>query len=409
MEERARAVLARLLVEPDASLRGARRELVERVRYGQEPALRHELAEHYRALGVPDQAARWGIVEPGWARASEVRALRRTLLASIAEPHDHLGLGQHEPLPPGLEDLALPELDARGGSGSGGVWLVAALLAAVWSCTSGILGLLEIARGGRPDHWTMLSGLDAGAFFAVALWWAVRAAADPQPSAHDRALAAALRSRADRLRGWERRNAERAIVDWAVWGAVPPAVTSSARSWLVEEARRWGDRAGAARWGISQPGGTTAVERDALTAVLARRDDPVEGFVQWTRRPWAAPFSTEELAVLRAAGAVEADIDAALRADSEHTPMPALARWSAAPAILALALAVGALVLGAFDEGTTVESLAKVAFAAVPALLSISLASGMAGAGAIGLRAAGGIVAAGLALSAVAAAVVASA
>lgn len=57
--------------------------LKERVRRRPvERTARQALAEHYRAMGAPDQAGRWGIAVPGWTTATERDRLARMLAAS---------------------------------------------------------------------------------------------------------------------------------------------------------------------------------------------------------------------------------------------------------------------------------------------------------------------------------------
>ncbi|MET4100243.1 hypothetical protein ABIB37_002480 [Agrococcus sp. UYP10] len=401
MEDRLDDVLAQLLVEPDAALRAARRALVQRVRWQGDPALRRELAEHYRALGALDQAARWGIVETGWARASELRALRLTLIAEgPSAVRDYLGLRRDDPVPPAVADLALPPQDADRSDADGCLSLVIALIAGAWALGSLLMALLDIARGDRPQTWMLVSGLVAAACCALAVWGIARAETR-FTTARDAAISDADRAAIERLQGRERRTAERAAVGTAMWAGSPLGDSARSRQWLVDEARRWGDRAGAARWGLLVEGLSTGPERDALVAVLRRGDDPVEALARLSRRPWDLPFSRDELDVLRRAGADDARVAAFHTVDAPHVRIRWLGRCSAPLAIAAVALPLVAVVVGALVDDPVAAVAARAALVAVPTLLSASLVCALAGDGQISRRAMLGLTAAGVGLSAV--------
>lgn len=96
--------------------------------------LRAGFANHYRTRGVRSQAARWGIVTPGWSTPEEVRELRHWLLGRFRgddEVRQLLFLPSDHPLPPEVADLADPAFRSRGRervTGSGWCALLAAML-----------------------------------------------------------------------------------------------------------------------------------------------------------------------------------------------------------------------------------------------------------------------------------------
>lgn len=112
--------------------------------------LRAGFANHYRTRGVRSQAARWGIVTPGWSTPEEVRELRHWLLGRFQgddEVRQLLCLPAHHPLPPEVADLADPAFRSRGRERVTGAAGCASFVVMVF------LGLLVIGTAVNAAGW----------------------------------------------------------------------------------------------------------------------------------------------------------------------------------------------------------------------------------------------------------------
>ncbi|MDQ1135354.1 hypothetical protein QE410_000153 [Microbacterium sp. SORGH_AS 1204] len=307
------------------------------------PELRLALAEHYRRLGDPAQAGRWGVVFPGWSRPHEIARLRLFLLQH-ADGGDfvrrYLALWKATPLPPEVLDLVAPSFVERAPRGDGALFLTGcgggliALTMVVLSLTTGA-NVLWLALIGQPtEHEAVefvITGTVAG-FGALLV-----AVASRIPSEAEKAADAEFAvSRALQL--LEQRPAEgRAMLQSLAKTADSPTV----RGALVDDARRRRSPTDAGRWGCPEPGLTTPEERDAFASLVMRKPakDPVERLLTLSAAWSGRPIRGDIPDVLRRVGAT------APRpfADVEY-PGPAL-RWWFAPLVGVPLGAVGCLLL----------------------------------------------------------------
>ncbi|WP_408625892.1 hypothetical protein, partial [Burkholderia cenocepacia] len=250
------AVLGALRVQPSRELRAQRAGAHWQVLRGDDVALRMLFAEHYRAIGALDQAARFGIVEPGWVRPRELRALRRVLLREVAggRPRELLGLGRRARVPFEVADLIeVPERAVAPGSGparalatiasiGGALWFVVVLARAIVAVTQGV-EVLDALRAVRVE--AFVAGVVG---LAGSVWlrrhprprgdWLRRLEVDAGRRAE--ALLPSLVPHAERhalLRGW-------LASSWE------PDAEASVRRLLVLLARERRRPAEAGRWGI---------------------------------------------------------------------------------------------------------------------------------------------------------------
>ncbi len=309
--ERLAVVLERLRTAPTDSLRWERRDLM-RSGVAADASVRRMLAEHYRRIGAPDQAARWGVDTPGWARASELRALRRMLLDLLpdAEPRDLLGLSVHEPTPHGLADLLDLEPLPREGWVRGVAGMV--LLVSVLFVGAGVLGvaggvLIRVATGEPTGQ--VLAFLGAGCLavlIAIALGSAAFATVDISTRRLGRARSAAVRSRVERLIDSLDR-AERTVLLRSWLRSLPRESDAQrpARVRLVELARTRGFAAEAGRWGVAVDGLTTPDERRAFAATLSADEGWLHELERRTLRPPGLLGADERDVAVRAGVAPE--------------------------------------------------------------------------------------------------------
>ncbi|WP_144719835.1 hypothetical protein [Agrococcus jejuensis] len=320
--ERLPVVLALLRTAPTHSLHGERRDLL-RAGAAADPAIRRMLAEHYRALRSPDQAARWGIAIPGWTRASEVRALRRTLLERLPrlDAGQHLGLPLDVPVPSGIADVVVAPPAAGRFDWLGGV--------AVTLGCAGVLGVvvggLGVAIGVVVRIATGTPGAETGEFLMQGVLFVVGAgivgggllvAFDAHLKRQDarrrRVVAAHVAELWQRLTDADERHV--LVRGWLSWAGDEEEET--ARRMLVELARERRRPAEAGRWGAPVDGLATAAERAAFARTLRAGDDWMRELELRVDRQ-RPTLSRDERDVLVRAGIAEAVIDAfiAERAD----------------------------------------------------------------------------------------------
>lgn len=287
-------------VDPDA-----REEA--KLRAGTDDAVRRALAEHYRRIRQPAQAGRWGIVFPGWGRPHEVAQLR-LWLAGTADRGDYvrrsLSLAASTPLPHAVADLSDPALrERRPGARRETVaevsgCVAAALLAAValvpvFGIGKVIVDGLAGARSADGPVLVVTAAVLLGLALVFGLIRTVRPRLGLDPTF--------LQMRAAELmitRPREGRAMLRALV------AVDD--TDTARHALVDDARRRGRPAEAARWGCTIAGLTTAEERSAYADVLLSGSRPAyadDRLVDASRVPYDDPSAGDVDAVRALLGA----------------------------------------------------------------------------------------------------------
>lgn len=239
------------------------------------PELRRALAEHYRRLGDPAQAGRWGIVFPGWAEPHEIARLRLLLLQRADEGNfvrAYLRLWGSSPLPPEVIDLVAPSFIERAPRGDGALFMtgcgggLVALTTVILSLLTGAR-VLWLALTGQPIEHDAVEFLIAGAVAGIAMLVAV--VAFKIPSADEKAADPefAVRRAIELL---EEHPAEgRAMLHALASTAAGPTV----RGALVEDARRRGSLTDVGRWGCTEAGLTTPQERDAFASLIMRKPD----------------------------------------------------------------------------------------------------------------------------------------
>jgi len=269
--------------------------------------LRRALAEHYRRLGDPAQAGRWGIVFPGWSQPHEIARLRLFLLNNADEGNfvrRFLDLGRKQPVPAEVVDLVDPAFAERAPKDDGGKILL--------GCAGGILTLFGVIailwqtvsvlwRGfiGEPVETTLAEFALAGAagatgvLISVPLWrW---------PPNHEKAADPEFVVRRA-LELLDERPAEgRPMLRSLARTTDDPRV----RHALVDDARRRGHPADAGRWGCPLAGLTTPEEREAYAAVLLRKTgrDPYNRLVGLSAVGGDDPSPGDIADVLRRVGA----------------------------------------------------------------------------------------------------------
>ncbi|QCR19965.1 hypothetical protein [Agrococcus sp. SGAir0287] len=310
--ERLAAVLEALRVEPTADLRVQRAEARWRVLRGDDVALRMLFAEHYRAIGALDQAARFGVVEPGWMRPRELRALRRVLLREVAggSVRDLLGLGRRARVPSEVADLIeIPERAVARGSGlarafatiasfGGVLWFVVVVARAVVAATQGV-EVLDALRAVRVE--AFVAGVVG---LAGTMWlrrhprprgdWLRRRDIDAERRAQ--ALLPTLELHTERhalLRGW-------LASSWM------PDHDARVRRLLVDLARERRRPAEAGRWGIAIDGVTTPDERARFAVTLHAGDEWMRELERRTERKPGRLGVDERDTLIRAGVAPEA-------------------------------------------------------------------------------------------------------
>lgn len=256
--------------------------VLARQRAGHHPELRKALAEHYRSLKEPAQAARWGIVLPGWATPREVARLR-VWLAGEARRGDYIRdallLRATEPIPDAVADLTDPSfrrrrLGARRARmtrwvGAAGAYTAIGGCACVAVSTGGMLWLGLLGRAAIAGAsgvaslmgltiYLVITGIGLGLFF---IGYGRR---DPEPAAP-----AFVDRRAIELLQ-ERPEEGRAMLRALVWNDT----TGATRRALVEDARRRGRPDEAGRWGCTVAGLSTSDEQAAYVDRLRRKGHP---------------------------------------------------------------------------------------------------------------------------------------
>ncbi|MDQ1082014.1 MULTISPECIES: hypothetical protein [Microbacterium] len=271
------------------------------------PGLRRALAEHYRLLGDPAQAGRWGIVFPGWAQPHEITRLRRCLLSHAdggTFVRRYLGIRWNDPVPPEVVDLVAPAHTAKGPRdggrsfpvGCGGGLLVATgtLMA---SCASVVTLWRSLVGESLEDSFSILVISGAVGFLGVLILLFTGRTASEDARAADAEFA--------------QRRALELLVERPPEGRVmlrSLARTTDdpvARTALVEDARRRGRPVDAGRWGCTIAGLTTPEERDAFATVLLRKPgrDPLTRLMDLSST-WTEKSERGDVAdVLRRAGA----------------------------------------------------------------------------------------------------------
>lgn len=237
------------------------------------PDVRMALAEHYRRLGDPAQAGRWGIVFPGWTRQHEVARLRLFLLSN-ADDNDfvrrYLCLRRKSPVPAELTDLVAPQFIRRGPRGHGRVFLLGCLgvLAGAVAALFLVVAMAEVLWNGlveRPYRVHPWSLVPAVAVTVVGLLFATWMTKSPSPRARIPGREFAIRRAQELLE--ERPTEGRAMLQGLVRTTADPRV----RRTLVDDARRRRRLADAGRWGCTEAGLTTPEERNAYANFLCRK------------------------------------------------------------------------------------------------------------------------------------------
>lgn len=310
--ERVARVLDDLAAHPSEALRHERAAIVRAAARSPQPEVRRSLAEHYRLLGEPAQAGRWGVDDDGWATDDEVRALRLDLLEQqpTHTTRTYLGLSHDARLPKAVEDLertGVPQ--AHPVMVIGGVLAIVGVLAFVVGLlllpVAGGFALLAIPQPGWL--WPAIAGCGSAVLVLGLTAWGALVLGDriatrpPRRDPYARELARRLPRLVD--------PAERRSLAIAALRSQSARTRHSARRVLIDASRSLGRADEAARWGASIDGATTAEERAELAARLARRHDPVRSFVVRSHRG-AGPLGVDERDVLRRAGVPVEALDA---------------------------------------------------------------------------------------------------
>ena len=306
--ERLSDALEALLLEPTDALRSSRADAVHHARRTHDTRTRMLLAEHYRALRAPDQAARWGLAEPGWPHASEMRALRLVLLERYSrwEARSYLDLDRDEPTPVGIDDL----IETRPEPWQGRL-LNIGCLAVVPAMLFGVFGFIGTDIWAVALLFTGQSVLDAietvrtaavATAVSVVVGVAGAVACDRFIEVADAALERATRISVEALHAKLQRDDERhALAHGWLEGSWSAEAQLPARRLLVESARRRRRAAEAGRWGAAVDGLTTGGEREAFARTLCGGDGWMHEFESRTMRR-QRDLSDDERDVLRRAG-----------------------------------------------------------------------------------------------------------
>ncbi|GAA2173904.1 hypothetical protein GCM10009846_17740 [Agrococcus versicolor] len=303
--ERLFVVLEGLRTAPTPSLRWERRDLLSRG-VAVDPAVRRVLAEHYRRIHAPDQAARWGWGTPDWTRASEGRALRLVLLDLLpfAEPRALLWMAREESAPRGLEDLVdldpLPRDSWVMGVGCITTGICALLLVA------GVLGvgggtLIRIVTGDAADEVLRYLGMGSLAMLVTLVVGLVAlAVSDRSARRLERKRVAAVRARVESLLPGLSRKEQAVLLRSWLRSFSDTDEQRPVRLQLVDLARRRRRAAEAGRWGVAVAGLTTEHERQAFAATLRAGDEWLFELERRTSRTPGALGVDECDALLRA-------------------------------------------------------------------------------------------------------------
>ncbi|SDH30710.1 hypothetical protein SAMN04489720_0881 [Agrococcus jejuensis] len=310
--ERVARVLDELLATPTEQLRHERAAIVRAATRAPNPEVRRLLAEHYRALGKPEQAGRWGVAHDGWATDDEVRALRLDLLEQrpTHATRTYLGLAYGERLPKAVADL-----ERRGerpehplvtvGSLVAIVGVLALVVGVLLLPVGGVLGLLSIEPPGWL--WPTIAGCASTVVVAGLVGWAAFVLGDRLEARAPRRDPYARELRW-RLPGLKDPAERRSLAIGALESRVA-RTRRTARHVLVDASRRLGRPDDVARWGASVDGATTADEREALALRLARTRDPVRTYGVLSHRE-RGPLRADERDVLRRASVPVETMDA---------------------------------------------------------------------------------------------------
>ncbi|MGC0369277.1 hypothetical protein [Microbacterium sp. SLBN-111] len=342
-----------------AEVRAARTEA--KWRAPSHPELRRTLAEHYRRLGDPAQAGRWGLVFPGWAKPHEVARLRWFLLANAdggGFVRRYLELGWREPVPPELADLVPPAHVDSGPKpdapsfavGCGGAALVVGGIGAMFIAAVRFVGQALIA--GSVDE-SLLDVLVPGLFGlagAIALVPAFRKRSKDERAAARRFTIERALTLLD-----ERPDEGRVMLQ----SLARTTDDASVRAALVTDARRNGRPADAGRWGCTEDGVTTPAERDAFATMILRRPSTnvIERTLTLSGAAWSIDPGSGDLAdVLRRVGATLPSPVPPVAPD-----IPPRLRWWFAPLLVLPVGAVGISLLPASAHPIAAGTLAVMA------------------------------------------------
>lgn len=299
-----------------------------RQRVDRHPELRKALAEHYRSLKEPAQAARWGIVFPGWATPREVARLRVWLAGEATRGdfiRDALRLRPSQPIPEQVADLTDPVFHRRRPRARLEAVMRWVAIAGMIVGLVGVVGVLTVIGRmlwlglfGQTTHddlsGLMISVVACGAGLALTVF--AVSSIQPAPIAPESADRRAIELVQERPE--EGRAMLRALTQ--------DDTTASVRRALVEDARRRGRPDEAGRWGCTVAGLTTPDEQSAYADWLLRKGRPEwrrERLFDASRVPWSDLTAGDVPAVLRILGEPPSNP----LSDLQDVPGPYLRWW----------------------------------------------------------------------------------